>query len=134
MTSSEIINILKNEVLETYPSYGINIVIPSQSNNSNYLFQITTTENELQTLQNLTLNEFGMSIINLKECESLLKEVYPISEDTPLIILKNEKSTNVASEKKVQYEIYNPITYEKLDLSICLEQNSNIEVNIINFI
>ena len=130
MTSSEIINILKNEVLETYPSYGINIVIPSQSNDSNYLFQITTTENELQTLQNLTLNEFGMSIINLKECESLLKEVYPISEDTPLIILKNEKSTNVASEKNVQYEIYNPITYEKLDLSICLEQNSNIEVNI----
>ena len=127
MTHSQIINILKNEVLETYPSDGINIVIPSESD---YSYQLTTTENELQTLNNSTLNDNYMSIINLKDCESLIKEVYHISDDIPLIILKFEKITNVASEKNVQYEIYSPITYEKIDLEICSDKNSDIEVNI----
>ena len=84
MTHSQIINILKNEVLETYPSDGINIVIPSESD---YPYQLTTTENELQTLNNSTLNDNYMSIINLKDCESLIKEVY--------LLLLNINSKNI---------------------------------------
>jgi len=36
-----------------------------------------------------------------------------------LIILKYEKITNIAYEKNVQYEVFDPIEKKKLDLSIC---------------
>ena len=69
-----------------------------------------------------------MSIIDLKDCENLLKEAYNISEDDPLVILKFEKTTGVASEKNVQYEVYHPITFEKLNLEICSNANSDIDL------
>ena len=67
-----------------------------------------------------------MSIINLKECETLLKTTYNIDPNDPLIILKLEKITKVAKEKDVQYEIYDPRTFEKLDLSICDKKDIDI--------
>ena len=36
-----------------------------------------------------------------------------------MIILKYEKITDTAKERNIQYEIYNPITYEKLNMDIC---------------
>lgn len=42
-----------------------------------------------------------MSIIDLRKCEDILKEKFDIDEDTPLIILKFEKSGTVAYEKNV---------------------------------
>ena len=116
MTYSQIINKLKFEVLDTYPTDGINIVIPAYSN---YSFQLTSSSNEIKTLKGLLKNENDMSMIDLKDCESKLKKAYNISENDPLIILKFEKNTSVASEKNVQYEVYNPYTFEKLNLDIC---------------
>ena len=116
MTNTEIKNVLKNEVLETYPINGINIIIPSESN---YTFQLTTTTNEYKTINNSLLNDNDMSMLNLKKCESLLKQKNNIPQDNPLIILKFEKQTNIAREKNIQYEIYNPITFDKLNIDIC---------------
>ena len=127
MTYTEIIDQLKNEVLETYPPNGINIVIPTQSN---YSFQLTSTANELKTLNNSQLNNNAMSIINLKGCENLLKAIYNIPKEYSLIILKFENSANIASEKNIQYEIYNPITFEKLNLSICAKNDIDIVIPI----
>ena len=64
-------------------------------------------------------NEYNLSIIDLGKCEKLLKEENGIAEETELIIFKFEKLSAQASEKNVQYEIYNPNTKEQLDLSIC---------------
>ena len=58
-------------------------------------------------------------MIDLGNCETLLKQKNHIDENIPLIILKFEKLTSVASEKNVQYEIYEPYNKTKLDLSIC---------------
>ena len=123
MTYNEILTKIKNQVLETYPPNGINIVLPSITD---YAIQLTSSDNELRTLNGQLLNEYDMSIINLKECESLLKSTYGINSNEPLIILKLEKLTKVAKEKDVQYEIYNPNTFEKLDLSICA--NTDIDI------
>ena len=42
------------------------------------------------------------------------------------MILKFEKMTNIAGEKFVQYEIFDPISKTKLDLSICQTTLVNI--------
>jgi hypothetical protein len=123
MTYSEILTKIKNEVLETYPPEGINIVLPSIND---YAVQLTSTDNEMKTLNRQLINEYDMSIINLKECETLLKTTYNIDPNDPLIILKLEKITKVAKEKDVQYEIYDPRTFEKLDLSICDKKDIDI--------
>ena len=125
MTSSDIANKVKNEVLETYPQDGINIVIPA---NDNYAFQLTSTSNELEAFGNNMQNDNGLSIINLNHCEQLLKQENNIPDNSSLIVLKYEKITGIASEKSIQYEIYNPSNFQKLDLSIC--ENTDIDIAI----
>jgi len=123
MTSKDIASKVKDEVLDTYPQDGINIVIPAPDN---YAFQLTSTSNELQALNQD--NNDGMSIINLNDCERLLKQHYNISENATLIILKYEKMTGVGSEKSIQYEIYNPNDFKILNLYIC--ENTDIDISI----
>jgi hypothetical protein len=126
MTNDDIINKVKDEVLETYPQNGINIVIPAQNN---YAFQLTSSSNEIQSFNNNGDSDSRMSMINLKNCESLLKQENHIPDNTSLVILKYEKITGTASEKSIQYEIYNPLNnYQKLDLSIC--ETSDIDISI----
>ena len=106
-----------------------------------YTLQLTNTNNELLTSNGSLLNDNAMSMVNLKGCESLLKESNNIPKEDPLIILKYEKYTNFAFEKNVQYEIYNPITFDKLNLDICnkndidivipVELNEDIEMHIV---
>ena len=123
MTSEDIADKVKKEVLDTYPQDGINIVIPAPDD---YAFQLTSTSNELSALHES--NFTGMSILDLNECESLLKQRYNISENSTLIVLKYEKLTNIGSEKSIQYEIYNPNDFSLLNLSIC--QNTDIDIAI----
>ena len=77
MTYSEIIDKLKIEVLDTYPTDGINIVIPASSN---YSFQLTSSSNEIKTIKGELINDNDMSMIDLKDCESLLKKAFKIWE------------------------------------------------------
>ena len=123
MTSNDIINKIKNELLDTYPQNGINLVIPSKDN---YAFQLTTSSNELNSLNED--NQNGMSIINFGACENLLKQCYGIAKNISLIILKFEKLTGIGSEKRIQYEVYNPNNYQILNLSIC--DNVDIDISI----
>ena len=67
-------------------------------------------------------------MIDLGTCEKLLKAEYDMKDNIPLIILKFEKLTNIASEKNVQFEIYEPYNKTKLNLSIC--QNTFIDLYI----
>lgn len=65
-------------------------------------------------------------MIDITECENLMKEKGYLNEGQNLIILKYEKITNISNEKKVQYEIYHPESKQKMDLSIC----SNLKIDI----
>ena len=116
LTNAEIYNKIKEEIIQNYPKDGISIVIEGKDN---YIFQLTNGGNEMDSLNGDDDNEYNLSMIDLGKCEELLREQKGIDEKTELIILKFEKITNKASEKNVQYEIYNPNTKEQLDLSIC---------------
>ena len=81
-----------------------------------FFFHITTSQNELETLKrNNNSNKF--SIIDLGECEHLLKKHYQIYENASLLILKYEKISNISTERSLQYEVYEPFNKTKLDLS-----------------
>ena len=90
-----------------------------------YIFQLTDSQNEINTLNGINLNRNDLSIIDLVKCGEILKLKNNIN-NLNLIILKYENLTNLTSEKNVQYEIYNPINKKKLDLSPC----NNISINL----
>ena len=76
-----------------------------------------------------TLNEWNnddsnndFSLIDLGKCEKFLKKANNIPPNSELIILKIQKT----NEDLFDYTIFNPITYEKLDLSICKNVTLNL--------
>ena len=95
-------------------------------NGSNIVYQITTTLNQQYRVQT-KIND-GLSIIQLGECESILKKENNISENVSLIILKYDLKANESISKKVEYDVYNPLTRKKLKLDKC--NNTNIELYI----
>lgn len=119
---------LKEDVIKTYPIDGESLVIEAEQE---YVFQLTSSLNEINSLNGIKANGYSLSMMDLGHCEDLLKQTNGIDLNTPLIILKFEKLTNVASEKNIQYEIFNPINKTKMDLSICQSNPFNIYIPII---
>ena len=121
LTNSGILAKLTNEMLRTYPHNGIDVQIGALDG---YAFQLTNSLNELAS------NDSDFSNINLGECEKLLKDTYGIPYEISLVFFKFEKiaKTEGEGERDIQYEVYNPINYDKLDLSLCI--NTKIKINV----
>ena len=110
--------------MQTYPSVdGESLVIEGKDN---YVFQLTTVDNELDSLSGNYNNEYNLSMIDLDKCEEYLKAENGIDPSLSLIFLKFEKLTGVAAEKNVQYEVYEPINKTKLNLQVC--KNTSIDL------
>ena len=90
------------------------------------IFQITTTENQNNKEYN------NVSTINLGECEDVLKDKYGISKNLSLIILKIDYFMEGLLIPIIGYEVFDPITKIKLNLSYCQDFliNYNIPVSI----
>ena len=86
----------------------------------NVIFQLTSTENQINNKNN------NRSTINLKNCESKLKEYYNISQNDSLLIFKVDYYKEGALSPVIGYEIYHPIEKYNLNLSVC----SNITINL----
>ena len=97
---------------------------------NNFLFHITSLENELEILEEKINNTNKLSIIDLRKCEKKLKNLYGVNDNTPLIIMKYEKISNISSERTLQYEIYEPYNKTKLNLSLC-DKNIDIYIPVI---
>ena len=123
-TCTDILNEIIIDIIDTFPpSNGSSVILKCDGNN---IVQITTDENEKNIIDNNEANTNGLSVLDLKECEEILREKNNISKKYSLIILKFEKRSKNINEKNIQYEIYHPLTKTKLDLSYC----SNIDINI----
>ena len=86
----------------------------------NTLFQITTLE-EQKNNENKEI-----STIDLGDCELKLKKANQISEEEELIILKVDIKEGASTY--VQYEVYDPVSLEKLNLTICKEDSISIDL------
>ena len=94
------------------------------------IFHLSNSQNEKTNLENGKGSYYNLSIIDLGECETKLKTANDISPDVPLIIFKIETYYENTTIKNVQYEIYNPLTGDKItDLSPCDEEKINIYVS-----
>ena len=87
--------------------------------------------NEENTKKQINENTYNLSMIELGECEDSLKEINNINKNTPLIIYKIEIIDSSVSQKNIQYEVYNPYTKEKLDLSVCSNSKINIYIPLV---
>ena len=94
----------------------------------NFIFHITDSKNELDALKGNNNSTNKNSIIDLGECETLLKKHYKINENISLLIIKYEKISNISTERSLQYEVYEPYNKTKLNLSIC--ENITIDIYI----
>ena len=106
-------------MLNTYPPNGINVEIGALNG---YAFQLSNS------LSQLASKDSDFSNIDLGECESLIRETYNIPNDISLIFFKFENIANKSIERNTQYNVYNPLNYEILNLSIC--ENLKIKLNV----
>ena len=90
------------------------------------VYHISNSKNELELLKNKSNNINNISIIDLGQCETRLREVYHINETDSLLIVKNEISSNKPSEKNLNFEVYEPINKKKLNLSFCDDTPINV--------
>ena len=124
MTNEEIIEKINNEFLNNYQVGDESLEIKGENNT---VFQLTTTDNEMKKFTGSLLNNNGLSIVDLGDCETSLKEYYGIDEDASLIIKKYEQIT-ISAERNVQYEVYHPVTKQKLNLSVCEKDTIDLYV------
>ena len=92
---------------------------------NNYIYELTNTFND-----NNNNSQYDLSTIDLGECENILKRENEIDQNIPLILLKLEKTGEVASNRNIQFEVYHPITKKKLDISVCDQIDFYIPVNL----
>ena len=116
-------NIL-NMIFEAYPPEIGNKILLERPDNR--VYEITNSLDELDLLQNKTKNIWGLSIVDLGFCETILKRENNISENDSLIFIKNEIKSNKVSERNVHIDVYNPNKRDKLNLSLCEEIPVNI--------
>ena len=125
----EIYDIVKNQMLSEYSHENSKSQIIEGEDNG--IYQITTEKNELNILKNEDLlDNYNFSLIDLGECESILKSEYKLNDNDTLIYLKQEKLSDKSSEKDIDIEVFEPYNKTKLNLSLCSQTNINIYVKL----
>jgi len=108
-------NKLKNETTKSITN-NTKLTIKTE----NTIFQLLS----LDVIKNQDEEDKDISSIDLGECMDILKE----STDHPLKILKVDIKSEDLTSTYVQYEIYDSVTGDKIDLSICKDVTIKIKV------
>ena len=85
-------------------------------------YQITTTENQNNNKYN------DISLIQLGECENILRRIYNISKSLSLLIFKIDYYKPNSLIPIIGYEVFDPINKTKLNLSYCKDQVVNFKI------
>ena len=127
--NTHLYNLIIKNILSTYNSNeDENKIFKGEENT---IFQITTLKNELDLLKNSSNNINNISIIDLGQCEEVLKTKYDINPNDSLIIIKKEILSTKASEKGIKYEVYEPYNKTKLNKSYCDDKNIKLYIPIV---
>ena len=124
-----IMNISNNEVKETIGQKIIDNIMDGSldnildnviNNNTNYIvkeknqvYQISTVSSQKNTIDNT------MTIVDLGECENILKKENGLDEDEELIILKIDNYIEGLNIPIIEYVIFNKNGKKLLDLNYC---------------
>ena len=90
------------------------------------IYQITSSENQNNK------QYYNLSTIKLGECENILKKENNITDNETLLIFKYDYFIEGSLIPIINYEIYHPVTKQKLNLELCNDEliNLNIPVSI----
>ena len=126
-TKDDIIRRIREELNNEKLSQLINLIVENLKDDlladeNDIIYQITSTYNQR------TKEYTNISIINLGECESLLRSHHNISNDTTLLIFKIDVKEEGLLIPIVEYEVYNSKTKEKLNLDICKDIKIDISI------
>ena len=118
------INKVTNLNINNYTENIRNIIRDENlTSETNIVFEGNNAIYQIVSSTKMTDNEnSNLSIIDLGECERILLEKYNLDY---LLILKIDTKLNENSAIILNYEIYNPITNDKLNLSLC----NNVKIN-----
>ena len=86
----------------------------------NIIYEITTTNNKNKTE--------NISTVNLGNCENILKGIYNIDENLPLIIFKVEYFMEGLLIPVIGYEVFHPLNNSQLNLSYCDNETTNLNI------
>ena len=128
--NSEIYNIIENQIIYEYSKENKKSQIIKGVND--IIYQITTDKNELELIMgNISLiDNYNLSIIDLGECEIILRDEYNISDEDSLIYVKQQKLEIKSSQQDIKFEVFEPYNKTKLNLSLCSETKINIYVKL----
>ena len=121
----DIINSLRNSIInndnkDLLSNINNNINIMTKKF-ENITFQIIPLDNQ-------TINSnYNNSILDLGECESILKKIYGL-ENSSIILFKIDIQLQGYSTMDVEYELYHPYNYSKLNLEYCKQETVDIHV------
>ena len=97
-TNYIILNDLIPGLIETYPNAnGSNLIIKGEDN---IFFQLTIEKNEKDIIEKIKINIQRLSVLDLKDCDDILRRKNDINSNDSLIILKVEKEIGNVKEKK----------------------------------
>ena len=110
---------IKKDLLnDNYKENKTNIIIKTE----NMIIQLSTLEDQKDS------DIPDVSNIDLGDCENILKDANGIPRSEQLIIYKTDIKTEDLSNTYVQYEVYDPYTLKKLNLSVCHELQVSINI------
>ena len=116
ITNEQIIQV--SDKLKEKISPDSNVIIGTKNVN----FQISSLEIQKNN------DYLNISSIDLGKCEDILKEQEGLSEEEDLIIFKIDIKSEDLSQIYVLYEIYSPLTLERIDVEAC--KNISIGVTV----
>ena len=115
--SNKQIEIISEKLKQTI-SPDSNLIIETK----NVKFQISSLEIQKNN------NHPNISSVELGLCEEILKKQEGLSEESELIIFKTDIKNEDLSNTFVQYEIYNPLTLDRINMEVC--KNISIGINV----
>ena len=96
--------------------------------NKNAILTLTTTDNQKDNKNS------NLTIIDLEECENLLRKYYKIDKDKKIFIKKIDVFQEGMEIPKIEFDVYSKLSENnltKLNLSICQNTKSSIYIPII---
>jgi hypothetical protein len=105
-----------NELLEDLIQIKEDFIIEKE----NVIYQITTSNNQNNKIY------YNLSLVKLGKCEQILKSKNNLTENESLIIFKVEYYIEGYNIPLIDYELYNPISKNKMDLGLCGSEKIDI--------
>ena len=94
--------------------------------------KIIETQNVVLQIVLLNAQDIGLnpnvSFVNIGECEKILKEKYNINESDSLIMVKSDSKNKDGTSSNVMFDLYHPITRQKLNMSYCNDVEIKIDI------